>query len=212
MKKIFILFVLSLSLLSIQKLNAQCQANFTVYQDTTIGAPLHTYIGENLCQGANFLGIDTINYTYTWTWGDGTSTTAPFPSHTYATTGNYTICVYMNAVNPAMCNDTFCINATINKNAAMATINFKKPGVASSVNQTQVNELKIYPNPSQGMLHIEGIVQNAEICIYNIDGKLLYNKKANDTSMHLLHIAKGMYAIKISMPNGKTTTRKIVVE
>lgn len=212
MKKIFILIVLSNVLFSIHKLNAQCQANFTVYPDTTLGAPLHTYIGENLCQGANFLGIDTINYTYTWTWGDGTSTTAPFPSHTYATTGNYTICVYMNATNPAGCDDTLCINATINKNAAMATINFKKPGVASNVNNTLEGEFNIYPNPTNGLLNIVGLLQNSHIYIYNVDGKILFNQIVNDSTIQLTHFAKGIYAIKISMPNGKSIVRKIVVE
>lgn len=203
--------LLATTFYGINSANAQCNAVFSVYQDTTIGAPAHTYLGDNTCQGANFMGIDTINYTYTWTWGDGTSTTAPFPSHTYATTGNYTICLYMNAINPAGCNDSLCINATINKDAAMAYITIKNPFAApTSTKNVAENQFSIFPNPASDKIFIKGLQKdNYSIAIYSIEGKLVSSSALqNNEYVSISDLAKGNYMLKITSSNNKSSVLK----
>ena len=189
---------------------AQCQAIFNVYQDTTLGAPLHHYVGNNNCQGANFLGIDTINYTYTWTWGDGTSTTAPFPSHTYATTGNYTICLYMHAVNPAGCNDTLCINATINKNAAMAYISIKNPYVVAGTTDLAVSPFTLHPNPASDKIFVNGLRnEKYAFTLFSVDGRRISNPILQQNQcIDIANLSKGNYFLRINSENNKSTILK----
>lgn len=208
-KTIFTLFCfVAFSIFNTNFAKAQCQAVFNVYPDTSLGAPLHTYLGDNACIGANFLGIDTINYTYTWTWGDGTSTTAPFPSHTYATTGNYTICLYMNAVNPAGCNDTLCINANILKNAAMAYIKIKNPYVVASAKDVAEHSYTVFPNPATNKMFIHGLLNESyNFAIYGVDGRLISNPSLQNSQwIEVSALAKGNYVLKITSVNSNKSS------
>lgn len=210
-KKIYtLLSIIVILFLTQTNAKSQCQANYIVYQDTTVGAPAHTYIGENLCQGANMIGVDTINYTYTWTWGDGSSTVAPFPSHTYATTGNYYICVFMNPIPPANCADSFCINATINKNSAMATISFKKPSVVASVSNTTENLFSIFPNPVFNNIMINGLKNELyQISIFTMDGRLVQtNSLVQNESIDVNNLNSGLYLLYIHSKSSKSTFLK----
>lgn len=52
---------------------------------------------------------------YLWTFGDGTSSTLASPSHVYAQTGTYTVCMYVTAQlqgSNIFCTDTFCKTVT----------------------------------------------------------------------------------------------------
>lgn len=212
MKKLLLAFLLfATAFLCQNESNAQCQALFNVYQDTSIGAPAHHYIGNNNCLGANFPGIDTINYTYTWTWGDGTATTAPFPSHTYASTGNYTICLYMDGVPVIGCHDTLCINATINKNAAMATITIKNPYAApTAVSDVNANQFALYPNPANDKLYIQGLQKSSyQIAIFSMEGKLVYSENLLDKNfVEINSLSKGNYIMKVIDANNTSSVLK----
>lgn len=206
-----LLCLFTLTFMSYHTAKAQCAAGFNVYADTSLGAPLHTYLGNNTCQGANFLGIDTINYSYTWTWGDGTSTTAPFPSHTYATAGNYTICLFMNALNPAGCNDSICINATINKNVAMYSINIINPfAVVAATNDVSNNPFSIYPNPASDKIYIKGLqAANYQLAVYSLEGKLVATPSVEQNQyISIASLAKGNYILKITSSTNQSNVLK----
>ena len=91
-----------------------CNSGFYVYEDS-IAAP-HTYIGVNTSTGSIV--------TYDWSWGGGTpNSSAPYPSHTYAASGNYTICLTVS--DGTGCVDSFCSHEIINKTLAdMLSVNF----------------------------------------------------------------------------------------
>lgn len=55
----------------------------------------------------HFYPADTSLASYDWIFGDGSTSTQAMPSHTYATTGNYTVCLAVSDGNG--CVDTFCM-------------------------------------------------------------------------------------------------------
>ncbi len=191
--------------------SAQCQANFNVYQDTTVGAPPSTYLGENLCQPQNMMMADTINYTYTWSWGDGTSTTAPYPSHTYPAAGNYTITLFMIS-NPVIgCSDSMTINATINKNTAMYSIKIINPNaIPTSVKNVTENQYSIFPNPASDKIYIKGLQnENYNLSIFSMEGKFISSPALqNNQYVSIAELAKGNYILKITPENGKASVLK----
>jgi PKD repeat protein len=210
-QKIYIFMaVLAIALSNSFNSNAQCQSGYTLWQDTSLLAPPHTYNGNNTCISAFMAGVDTINYTYTWTWGDGTSSVGAFPTHTYAVTGNYTICLIMQSTNPAGgCNDTTCILQTINKNRAMATVNILNPfsGPTSIQYLTPISNT-IYPNPANDKLFIIGGGSSTNlISVFSVDGKLQFKTElANNLPLNISSLSSGMYFIQVQSPN---QTRKV---
>ena len=200
---------------SINTAKAQCLAGFNVYQDTSIGAQPHTYLGQNLCQPQNMLMVDTINYTYTWTWGDGTATTAPYPSHTYSAAGNYTISLMMLSNPIGGCNDTFTLTATINKNTAMYSINIINPNaIPTSAKDITECEFSIFPNPAADKIFIKGLQnENYSLAIYSIEGRLIAAPSVeNDQFVSISSLAKGNYMLKITSADHKSNVLKFSKE
>ncbi|MDX1651446.1 MAG: PKD domain-containing protein [Brumimicrobium sp.] len=76
-----------------------CYAGFTSY-DTINGQEY--FVPDNY----------NSNYDYYWSFGDGNSSTDPFPYHTYASPGIYTVCLTV-IDNINNCGDTLCQNITI---------------------------------------------------------------------------------------------------
>jgi PKD repeat protein len=154
--------------------------------------------------------VDTVNYTYTWQWGDGTATTAPYPSHTYAAAGNYTINLLMLS-NPVLgCSDSMTLTATINKNTAMYSITFKNPAVIASANDVSAQAFSLYPNPANDQLFIKGLKnENYAVSIYSPDGRLIASPKLeNNQFVSIAALANGNYFMKITGAEQKTSTLK----
>jgi Secretion system C-terminal sorting domain/PKD domain len=211
-KKYLSLLLFISSILFVQKVNAQCQALFNVWQDTSTSAQPSTYFGNNTSQGPNWMGIDTVNFTYTWSWGDGTATTAPFPMHVYSSPGVYTICLYMNPVSTFGCNDTICISQTINKHRVMHSVTIINPFIVTQVTSTAKKNISVYPNPASSSLSFLGLKEGVyQYQILGLDGKLIIEAelKANQ-SIDIANVAAGMYFIKMRNTLGECTTLPFV--
>jgi hypothetical protein len=198
------LAILAIAFTSTMTANAQCQANYTIWQDTSFMAAPHTYNGSNTSIGGFMAGIDTVNYTYTWTWGDGSSSVGPFPSHTYAVTGNYTICIIMNSINPAGgCNDTTCLAQTINKNRAMATVNILNPfATPTSTQNVSTLSNEVYPNPANDKLYFIGLAATSHaVAVFSVDGKLQFNTTINgNDALNISGLSNGTYFVQVQAP------------
>ncbi|MBL7767237.1 MAG: T9SS type A sorting domain-containing protein [Chitinophagaceae bacterium] len=182
---------------------AQCLAGYTLWQDTSMLAQPHTYIGSNTCISPFFSGIDTINFIYTWTWGDGTSSTGPFPSHTYASAGNYQICVVMSGSPSGGCIDTFCSTQAINKNRAIYSVNIKNPFVTTQTQDIAKPVYALFPNPVLNQLSIKGLAKgDYTISIYGADGSLKMKQNISSTeSISTIALSSGIYFIRLSDQN-----------
>lgn len=74
---------------------------------------------------------------------------------------------------------------------------------------SSVSQISVFPNPSDGILSftIPTAIQNAEVNVYSIDGKLVFSKKGNlekTSTYNLKHLNNGLYFVKVS--DGKSTS------
>lgn len=84
------------------------------------------------------------------------------------------------------------------------------------VEEMQNHEIKIYPNPTKGVLNIKILGPNeihGQISIYNIVGKLIEKVEmtSNEQSFDLSTNPKGIYIMQI-MINDKVSSWKIIKE
>ncbi|HRN40560.1 MAG TPA: PKD domain-containing protein [Vicingus sp.] len=177
----------------------QCAAGFVMYPDTTI----NNVIVVNSSTGSNL--------TYLWDFGDGNTSNAQFPTHTYATTGNYYLCLTVD--DGAGCVDMYCDsigqNGVVFNKQTGFTINVIAPPLATQVNEQTsiINGLTIYPNPSSGIFIIEHSKENIPFIITDISGRVINTGKltSNKTNIDLSKVQKGVYLLKI----GEQTTKLI---
>ena len=64
-------------------------------------------------------------------------------------------------------------------------------GDLSGLEPTNANLLKIYPNPSNGNITVEGITKNSTLIVYNAIGKIVWR----GNSINNLYFSKGFYLI-----------------
>jgi peptidoglycan/xylan/chitin deacetylase (PgdA/CDA1 family) len=85
----------------------------------------------------------------------------------------------------------------------------KSIGILESLNE----KTTVYPNPSEGEIQIELPNGNFEkqITIYNLDGKLVFERKTYRNNLFVLLSEKGMYIAK-TIVNQKIFVSKIVIE
>ena len=133
------------------------ESYFYLYPDTAI---LHNYLAENMASGVPPI-------TYLWSWGDGTTDTIALPSHTYGTSGFYTIC--LTITDSTGCSSMYCDSSYLSKNSdAMVYVNvIAQTGITvCSINKSFL----IYPNPASDYLTLKFAqnISKAEIKIYNL--------------------------------------------
>jgi hypothetical protein len=76
------------------------------------------------------------------------------------------------------------------------------------------NTLKIYPNPSSGIVHLEGF-PTEKYSISNIQGQLLkevkVNEIVNDLELNLEDLKPGLYWISVCN-QAQTVTKPLIIE
>ncbi len=70
--------------------------------------------------------------------------------------------------------------------------------------ESELKDINIYPNPTTGILNISGL-QNTDIQIYDLTGKLLIDKHQVDNQINVSNLQKGIYTLKITNETGTTT-------
>lgn len=122
-----------------------CNALFNIADDTINPDPNAHYV-YNLSYGATL--------TYLWDFGDGTTSTSATPSHVYASTGPYLLCLSID--NGAGCTDMFCdslISAdSLNRSSGiMQLVVYDLPTFYSAAtgiaNAMATDNVTIAPNP-----------------------------------------------------------------
>ncbi len=76
----------------------------------------------------------------------------------------------------------------------------------------EMDGITLYPNPAKDVININGVVENAEIHIYDISGKVRYSTKSlgEQTTIPLNGYSNGMYLIRIQN-QGESVTKKFVI-
>jgi len=71
-------------------------------------------------------------------------------------------------------------------------------------------ELKIFPNPVNDILNIEGITVGSDVIIYSVDGKIVRDKINSDGYITVSKLPAGVYIIKIIDNNNKALYQTII--
>lgn len=86
-------------------------------------------------------------------------------------------------------------------------ISFSTNDAVSSVEEMEFRSLKIYPNPVEDILIIDGLEFNS-IEIYDMNSRLVH--KGNSREVNLSQLERGVYAIKVSLANHAFVIKKII--
>lgn len=74
-------------------------------------------------------------------------------------------------------------------------------GAPTGISDPENKQLVIYPNPTNAILTIEGLIQEAQVSIYDVLGRLVLNKRLVSTSIDISSLAPGTYAIVLKTKN-----------
>jgi hypothetical protein len=173
-----------------------CTAYFVLFPD--LNTP-HNWFAVNQATG-------TQPMTYTWSWGDGTTSTGAFPSHTYASAGNYDICLSIS--DATGCSNTFCDSSVyLYKTDNMVTVNV----VSETPNGIQESSIPsgiyLFPNPGSNELNIRFRGLQAErVRLFSVNGQLISDiSYPADNRIDVNNLPKGVYVVEVKIWD--TTTR-----
>lgn len=173
-----------------------CQIYMVVFPDSTIPGWYAAYI---------YSPTGTLNYL--WDFGDGATSTQPFPTHTYATPGRYTICLTVS--DGAGCSFSFCDSSFYAfKNGGGPMSHFRVVGrTALSTDDIAADQIQLYPNPATSVLNISTSGKKIdEIVIYDALGqKMMDVSNPLRNVLHLEALADGTYIVEIKI--NQTTAR-----
>ncbi|MCI5058636.1 MAG: PKD domain-containing protein, partial [Flavobacteriales bacterium] len=154
----------------------------TIYQNAVINVydqpvAAFNYFASGLT--VNFQNASSGSTSWTWGFGDGSFSSSASPSYTYSAPGTYQVC--LTADNPACSDDLKCDSITIDSTSSSTSIADLDRGVEN---------LLIYPNPTEDVLNIQFDNVNREnvtIRLVDLLGKTHYNFKSNSTNIEFNH-------------------------
>jgi len=188
-----------------------CSSNFAIYPDSITP---HTYYAYNLASGVAPL-------TYIWSWGDGTSSNTAYPSHTYAQSGLYTIC--LTITDATGCSSNTCYQwqlLRLSGSSIPVTINVV-PGSVGLNEQDIFSGMTVFPNPASDLISTSfNLAKEASInvSVVNLAGQKVYSLPStvygigmHEIKMDVTGLAKGIYMIQIQ-GEGFKSNQKVVVQ
>ena len=133
------------------------------------------------------------NTTISWDFGDGFTTTGNFATHAYKTNGTYIVRMKFD-------NSNTCIKQDSASTRVVVTC-------FTGIDQTRVEDVEIYPNPSSGIFNINTTNKIDKIEVYTIEGKRILT--SNVSSIDLSGFSDGIYTARI-ISNSGVMIRKLV--
>ena len=131
---------------------------------------------------------------YAWNFGDGATSSAASPTHTYTTSGNFTVTLTVS-------NDCGTDSTSV---SVQSTV-----GVKDLENESLIS---IYPNPSKGkfVITVSQEMNDVPLAIFTVDGKLIFEMtfSGKETQIDLSNHSAGMYFMQL----GKVKLVKLVKE
>lgn len=197
-----------------------------------------TCIGSNTVNFTNLSGTNTSNNTYLWEFGDGTSSTLINPSHTYANSGLYNVC--LTTTQSANCKARRCY--TINLSPAttiacrLASAENHAPGEQIDPEQLELEQseddantnakmdifnstadMQLFPNPAQQSVSVLFSLPDdtpSTLRITDLQGKVVREMKVSShemqTTIDIADFVTGIYLLTVQGENGTLSTVKLV--
>jgi len=138
---------------------------------------------------------NTLNYF--WNFGDGNISNIQNPSHTYTTSGTYTVTLIAS-------NCVF--SDTITKTIQIGSTN---------IEEVQVSTFEFYPNPTTNQIHLktDNKLIGSVYTVYDFTGKTILTGKilSEHTVIELANLSSGIYLLNVG-DNLQTKTFKVIKE
>jgi len=143
--------------------------------------PEANFEAYNIHTEVNCTNLSSTDYYLNWDFGDGTNSNELNPVHVYNEDGYKTIKL-----------------TTCNQNMACDTISQVIYLNPVSVSDISINQLKIYPNPADNRLQIEGISEVYSYEIYDMLGRMhMADNNKNNNTFIISKLKPGLYILKI---------------
>jgi len=132
--------------------------------------------------------------TYAWDFGDGNTDATMNPSHTYAAGGTYTV--------------TLTVTDSCGTNTFTGTVS-----TTVGVNELELVDLSVYPNPSNGVFAIKSSLEMKELRVTDLSGKLIVEDELTGSEgvIDATRFANGTYFVAIQFANDHVQTVRIEV-
>jgi len=166
-----------------------------------------------------------INLNYHWDFGDGTTSNQHYPSHTYATTGTYVLCLTVSSTTPAgtSCTHSFCDTVSVDTTGNMFRLNQSgfSINVVSPDQLTGVSTIddmafvSVWPNPVTDILNLDiDSGGDSEYRVFNVNGAETNKGKlsAGKNMIRTSDWTPGFYMLEITRSDGSRNFLKIVRE
>ncbi len=158
------------------------------------------------------------NLNFSWDFGDGSTANQPYPSHVYASTGAYYLCLTVSDNNG--CSDTFCDTVAVDSSGNIFrsltgfTISVLSPSMIAGVNDAPENvRFTAYPNPVSDMLSIKRNANgSASYRIINLQGAVVNAGLLQDesTPIDVSTMARGSYLLEVTESTGYRSHRMLI--
>ncbi len=139
---------------------------------------------------------DALNVDFRWEFGDGNESMEENPTHTYAESGLYEVLfIWSNSCGV----DTTSLEVEI---------------ISSSLLETQLQSIRMFPNPTLDRVNLHGLPVGAQISIYDMNGKEMYfleEAMSSRQRLKLVDFSAGMYIVTITH-EGYVERKKLVVK
>jgi len=159
----------------------------TLVTDTCPASQTFTYATSG--DTVYFTASQTGALQYTWHFGDGDSAIGNSVSHVYNHSQNHLVSVSGITANDCPVFGSAIIPFTL---------------IKTGINNVESEEVKIYPNPTDDVVHILGLISTADLIIYDLEGKKMFEKHVADgmdASLDISSISAGIYILKICSEN-----------
>lgn len=125
---------------------------------------------------------------YRWTFGDGSpAVTQTSPSHTYASNGNYNLC--LEAIDG-------CDTVKLCRQVQIGTVGIADRGILTGV--------QLYPNPVENTLNLSGIKTICDYALYSSVGtQVLKGSLSRDGAISLDGLPAGLYYLQLVATGGQ---------
>lgn len=131
--------------------------------------------------------------------GSASSTLSVTPATAYTTLGGFMFRQDAANTTPTMIIDELTVNTTPTFTLGSASF-------------SQIDGLKMYPNPTKNNLFIETALNGAiNVSIVNMLGKEVVNTNVVNNTVNVANLTSGIYIVKIT-EEGKTSTKKLIIK
>ena len=162
---------------------------------------------------------------YYWDFGDGSNSTEIFPVHTYATTGEYNVC--LSIITEEGCILTQCIMISIDADGLLSgggaqqafTLSVVQGQLLGIEDEDLGVELNVYPNPTSDQARIaisSEVLGKAYVSTYSLSGQqvseetFVVSSGQTFADIDLTNEPAGFYMVKVVFENGASVSKSLI--